>query len=60
MEKDKWSWLQKYKFGANTQPFYVAVAPDGHALTPSRSYDEDISAYIDFLDEGLKRFKEKN
>lgn len=58
-EKDKWSWLQRYKFGANTQPFYVAVDPDGHALTPSRSYNEDISEYLRFLDEGLQRFKSK-
>ncbi len=59
-EKDKWSWLQRYKFGANTQPFYVAVDPDGHALTPSRSYNEDIAAYLQFLDDGLQRFKSKN
>ncbi len=58
-EKDKWSWLQRYKFGANTQPFYVAIDPDGHALTPSRSYNEDISEYLRFLDEGLQRFKSK-
>ena len=59
-EKDKWSWLQRYKFGANTQPFYVAIDPAGHALTPSRSYNEDIAAYLKFLDDGLQRFKSKN
>ncbi len=59
-EKDKWSWLQKHKFGANTQPFYVAIDPAGHALTPSRSYNEDIAAYLKFLDDGLQRFKSKN
>ena len=58
-EKDKWSWLQQHKFGANTQPFYVAIDADGHALTPSRSYNEDIKAYLDFLDEGLQRFRQQ-
>ena len=39
---DKWSFLQASKFGANTQPFYVLLTPDGHALAPSRSYNEDV------------------
>ncbi len=54
---DKWSYLQARKFGANTQPFYVLLTPDGHALAPSRSYDEDVQQYTDWLDRGLSRFK---
>ncbi len=54
---DKWSYLQARKFGANTQPFYVLLTPDGHALAPSRSYDEDVKQYTDWLDRGLDRFK---
>ena len=54
----KWSHLQSHKYGANAQPFYVAVTPTGKPLTAARSYDEDIAKYIDFLDEGLKKFKE--
>ena len=54
----KWSYLQSHKYGANAQPFYVAVTPTGKPLTAARSYDEDIAKYIDFLDEGLKKFKE--
>ena len=53
---DKWSWLQSHKFGANAQPFYVLLTPDGHPLTASRAYDEDVEAYIRFLEEGLKKF----
>lgn len=50
---DKWSHLQAVKFGANTQPFYVLLNDEGQPLGPSRSYDEDIPAYIDWLDAGL-------
>ena len=52
----KWSWLQSSKFGANAQPFYVVLDNDGHPLTGSRAYDEDISGYIDFLKKGLDKY----
>ena len=51
---DKWSYLQRTKFGSNTQPFYVLLDNDGNLLTSPRSYDEDVEAYISFLKEGLK------
>ncbi len=50
---DKWSYLQRVKFGANAQPFYVLLNEEGHPLAGSRSYDEDIQAYIDFLMRGI-------
>ena len=51
---DKWSYFQRVKFGANAQPFYVILDEKGHPLAGSRSYDEDIQGYIDFLNKGLK------
>ena len=51
---DKWSYLQRVKFGANAQPFYVLLNEEGHPLAGSRSYDEDIQGYIEFLNKGLK------
>ena len=51
---DKWSYLQRSKFGANAQPFYVLLDEDGHSLAGSRSYDEDVNAFIEFLEKGLK------
>ena len=54
---DKWSYLQRYKFGSNAQPFYIAVTPAGDPLTGSYGFDKSISAYLDFLDSGLKAFK---
>ena len=53
---DKWSYLQRTKFGANAQPFYVLLDNEGHPLTTSRSYDEDIDAYVKFLEEGLAEY----
>ena len=54
----KWSYLQSHKFGANAQPFYVMVDPaTGKPLAGSRAYDEDIKAYVDFLNKGLERYR---
>lgn len=53
---DKWSYLQRTKVGANTQPCYVLLTPDGKPLEGLRSYDEDIEAYVKFLKNGLKNF----
>ena len=54
---DKWSYLQRSKFGANAQPFYVLIDNDGMPLNASYSYDEDIQKYVDFLETGLKNYK---
>ncbi len=56
---DKWSYLQRSKFGANAQPFYVLLDTDGKPLAPSYAYDEDINKYIQFLQTGLSNFKKK-
>ncbi|HEY9543471.1 protein-disulfide reductase DsbD family protein, partial [Prevotella sp.] len=56
---DKWSYLQSSKFGANTQPFYIGLDNDGKPLTGSRSYNENIDEYLDFLDGGLNNYRAK-
>ena len=53
---DKWSYLQRVKFGANAQPFYVLLDNDGNPLNKSYAYNEDIPKYIEFLQEGLERY----
>ena len=53
---DKWSYLQRVKFGANAQPFYVLIDNEGNPLNKSYSYDEDIAKYVDFLQTGLENF----
>ncbi len=55
----KWSYLQSHKFGANAQPYYVILNPvTASPLSGSRAYDEDIPAYLDFLNGGLERYRE--
>ena len=54
---DKWSYLQRSKFGANAQPFYVLIDNEGKPLNKSYSYDEDIDKYVDFLQTGLQNYK---
>ncbi|MCD7977379.1 MAG: thioredoxin family protein [Tannerellaceae bacterium] len=56
---DKWSYLQRSKFGANAQPFYVLLDQEGMPLGPSYAYDEDTSNYVKFLQEGLAVFSQK-
>ena len=52
----KWSYLQSHKFGANAQPFYVLLDNEGHPLCGSRAYNEDVPAFLDFLNTGLQRY----
>ncbi len=54
---DKWSYLQRHKFGANAQPYYIALDTDGNVISPSYAYDEDVSKYIQFLNTGISNFK---
>ena len=54
---DKWSYLQASKFGANAQPFYVAIDNEGNPLTGSFGFKEDVSAYLDFLNKGLDQYR---
>lgn len=54
---DKWSYLQRSKFGANAQPFYILLDNEGKPLAPSYAFDEDVSKYIQFLEKGLEEFK---
>ena len=53
---DKWSYLQRYKFGANAQPFYVILDHEGMPLTGSYAFDKDVDHFLEFLNTGLKNF----
>ena len=56
---DKWSYLQRSKFGANAQPFYILLDHEGQPLGPSYAFNEDVAQYMQFLRSGLDRFKNK-
>ena len=56
---DKWSYLQRSKFGANAQPFYVIVNDEGKPLNHSYSYKEDVPGYLKFLTTGLENYRKQ-
>ena len=55
----KWSYLQSHKFGTNAQPYYVLLDNEGQLLMPGRGYNEDVAAYVDFLQQGGKKMKDE-
>lgn len=56
---DKWSYLQRSKFGANAQPFHVIVDNNGKPLAPSFVYKEDVPGYKKFLQMGKENYKKE-
>ncbi len=56
---DKWSYLQRSKFGANAQPYYVVLDADAKPVSPSYAFDENVGKYKDFLNNAVKTFDTK-
>lgn len=46
---DKWSYLQRYKFGVNAQPYYVILDEKGNILGKPHHYDLNIDKFKLFL-----------
>jgi thiol:disulfide interchange protein DsbD len=46
---DKWSYLQRIKFGANAQPFYVMLDNSGKPLNKSFTFDENPENFVNWL-----------
>lgn len=57
---EKWSYLQRSKFAASVQPFYVVLDNDGAAMSQPYYYDEDVEKYVEWLDGGLKNYLSVN
>lgn len=55
---DKWSYLQRSKFGANAQPYYVILDNEGQPLNHSAVYDENVDKFKKFLSTGLDNYKQ--
>ena len=53
---DRWSYLQRHKFGSATQPYYVMLDNAGMPLGPSRSYDENAEAFMEWLSAGIAAY----
>jgi len=56
---DRWSYLQRSKFGAVAQPFYVLLDNEGMPLNKSYSFDENKDNFIRFLNTGLDNYKRR-
>ncbi|MGB4577564.1 MAG: cytochrome c biogenesis protein CcdA [Paludibacter sp.] len=54
---DKWSYLQRTKFGANAQPFYVILDNKGNPLNKSFGFDENPENFIQWIEKGKENFK---
>lgn len=46
---DKWSLLQRHKFGANAQPFYVIIDSQGRLIKGPYTFDPDADHFVSFL-----------
>lgn len=55
---DKWSYLQRSKFGANSQPYYIILDNAGQALTLPYFYDEDVEKFVQWLETGISNYKQ--
>lgn len=56
---EQWSYLQRHKFDISSQPYYVLLDNDGLPLAPARVYDENIDAFVVWLEQGLDNYKNK-
>lgn len=54
---DRWSYLQRYKFSINSQPYYVILDNNGKPLEAPRAYDEDLNKFVNWLESGLNNYK---
>lgn len=58
-EGEKWAYLQRSKFAANPQPYYVLLDNKGELLNKGIGYTEDANEFIEFLKVGLKNYKDR-
>jgi thiol:disulfide interchange protein DsbD len=56
---DRWSYLQRHKFGANSQPYYIILNNSGEAMSTPYFYDENVDQFVEWLNSGLKNYSAK-
>lgn len=54
---EKWAYLQRYKFGINSQPYYILLDNEGKPLSQPRVYNENVSKFVAWLEEGVEKYK---
>lgn len=52
--------IQNQRYHENSQPCYFIVDTDGSVLAGPTYYELDVNRYIDFLNKGIKAYKEKH
>lgn len=56
---EKWSYLQRVKFKASVQPYYVQLDNQGASLTAKPyGFDENADNFIDWLESGISKYEE--
>jgi len=55
---EKWSYLQRHKFAANSQPYYIILDNKGNAMVPPTYYDENVTRFVEWLGKGLDNYAE--
>ena len=53
----KWVDFQVTRYNSNSQPFYVQLDHNGELLVKPGKYDLDIGKFVEFLDQGIEKFK---
>lgn len=55
---EKWSYLQRHKFATNQQPFYVLLDNQGRPLNQPRAHDENVGAFVGWLEDGIQKYNQ--
>ena len=56
---ERWSYLQRHKFGTNSQPYYVTLDANGQPLAPARVYNENVDQFVEWLNASSAKFHKK-
>lgn len=56
---NKWADFQLTRFNQQGQPYYVLIDTEENTLNQPKAYDPDVDGYIDWLNEGIEKFKNK-
>lgn len=54
---DKFKYMQEKIYGQSTQPLYVLVDSNEKMLAPIRGYNASIPEYVNWLQEGISKYK---
>ncbi len=56
---ERWSYLQRHKFGTNQQPFYVILDNSGQPLASAMAYDENVDRFVAWLRGGVEEYQKE-